>query len=106
MYALLHQHYSQDVSGVGDNVTGCCTVSGEVCYSALRNSGHYTRRSHLVKPNRAHFTMAANLLNPDERRRLSTVPPEINDAEFVRFFTLRPADLAPAGPQTRNRSAP
>ena len=38
--------------------------------------------------------MAVNILNPEERERLSTIPTEIGDAELVRFITLQPADLA------------
>jgi hypothetical protein len=38
--------------------------------------------------------MAVNILNPQERERLSTTPLEISDAELVRFFTLQQAALA------------
>jgi hypothetical protein len=35
--------------------------------------------------------MAVNILSPQERDRLSTIPLEISDAELVRFFTLQQA---------------
>jgi hypothetical protein len=38
--------------------------------------------------------MAVNILSPEERKRLSTIPAAISDAALVRFFTLQPADLA------------
>jgi len=42
--------------------------------------------------------MAVNVLGPEERERLSTIPLEIGDADLVRFFTLQPADLALLSP--------
>jgi hypothetical protein len=45
--------------------------------------------------------MAVNILSPQEREQLSTVPPEIGDAELVRFFTLQSADLALLDPHAK-----
>jgi TnpA family transposase len=42
--------------------------------------------------------MAINILNPEERRQLSTIPLEISEAELVRFFTLTPPDIALINP--------
>jgi len=38
--------------------------------------------------------MAINILNPEERQQLSTVPLEIREADLVRFFTLDAQDRA------------
>ena len=45
--------------------------------------------------------MAANILSPEERDRLSTIPARVDDAELVRFFTLHPADLALLSPYAK-----
>ena len=37
--------------------------------------------------------MSANILSPDERRELTTIPLDISDAELVRHFSLTPTDL-------------
>jgi hypothetical protein len=34
--------------------------------------------------------MAGNILSPEERHLLTTIPTEINDADLVRFFALLP----------------
>lgn len=38
--------------------------------------------------------MSVDILNPEERQQLSTIPLEISEAELVRFFTLDPKDIA------------
>jgi len=43
--------------------------------------------------------MSANILSPEERLELTTIPTEVSDIELVRFFTLSPADLSIIDPR-------
>jgi hypothetical protein len=47
--------------------------------------------------------MTINILSPEERRHLSTIPLEISKADLVRFFTLAPADIALIHPLAQPR---
>lgn len=45
--------------------------------------------------------MAVNILSPEEREGLSTIPSDIGDAELMRFFTLQQADLTLLDPHAK-----
>ena len=43
--------------------------------------------------------MSANILSPEERLELITIPTDISDIELARFFTLSPTDLSIIDPR-------